>query len=147
MVNIQRMLIIVVITVIIIHTEVLRLVHDHYCPEQHSWFWQQVFWFLIHWDSVLFRRHVFKVSSDDLLCLLRLFSWTTGASHKSIMYFHKVEFIFLLTWKNKRSSIALLGEMCLGRLRGDRRQASKPLLHLDYRQIGFCVICWAGSLA
>lgn len=46
---------------------------------------------------VPFREHVYKVPSDDLLSLLRLFSRTTRTSHESIMYFHKVESIFLLT--------------------------------------------------
>lgn len=46
---------------------------------------------------VPFRGHVYKVPSDDLLSLLSLFNRTARTSHESVMYFHKVESIFLLT--------------------------------------------------
>lgn len=48
---------------------------------------------------VPFRGHVYKVPSDDLLSLLRLYSRTTRTSHESVMYFHKVESIF--SWLEK----------------------------------------------
>ena len=40
---------------------------------------------------------MYKVPSDALLSLLRLFNRTARTSHESVMYFHKVESIFLLT--------------------------------------------------
>lgn len=99
---------------------------------------------------VPFRGHVYKVPSDDLLSLLRLYSRTTRTSHESVMYFQKVESIFLLTWKNTggRSVVALLrGWVWEGYEETEDKHFLKTLLHSDRWQIDFCVMWWAGSLA